>query len=121
MKVAEFVILFIAIPGFIGAQSHDYSIRAERLNEQVAELNKISDSIFNIKTYRNLASLYVLEGDYNKADFYFNNLMAVSKKTINNKNVPHIFCMIIGLACPAGAILILPFMTNERKVVWFCG
>ena len=73
MKVAEFVILFIAIPGFIGAQSHDYSIRAERLNEQVAELNKISDSIFNIHDDLFNGKLYISDADRINHPFFIEN------------------------------------------------
>jgi CHAT domain-containing protein len=44
------------------------------------------DSLHNIKTIRNLASLYLLEGDLKKGGEYFNKLLAVSGKTPGVEN-----------------------------------
>ena len=45
----------------------------------------------NIKTYRNLASLYLAQGDLKKAEAYFNKLLVYSNENIKVDNTEHLY------------------------------
>jgi CHAT domain-containing protein/tetratricopeptide (TPR) repeat protein len=45
-----------------------------------------ADTLLKIKTIRNIAKLYLLEGDLKKAKDYFDTLFSVTRGTINKKN-----------------------------------
>jgi CHAT domain-containing protein/Tfp pilus assembly protein PilF len=45
-----------------------------------------ADSLLNTKTYRNLAGIYLLKGNFKKAGEYFDKSMSASNKTLENDN-----------------------------------